>query len=565
MTSARFDSIVQNLINDWNFESLLKFFKANAVKNSKQLEFCVYLADIGLLDELHNFISENGLYNLRIVANDHENTYEKRDNAKLLLNIYETEMLGVFERQPAGAQSIDADLLRLAQYSDISILINYITKKSDIIFQSDQSPKTLMYLTYAINKILQAQTDDSLVKLLLNHLDNFKKISALRKGYITKLLSTNLLLNTNLITFPQIGHNKLQTLLGIIYGQINKYKGAALLYASISDAVRTELKVPSKSRVLGSDIAPRVAVCLSGMYRCGNLPLESLYENIVEPLKADVFFHSWKEMQTWPGLGGAGDEWLLRIFNKEIFNKCPIPLRSKKNFKEKFPRTFGLLDTPSHSPFEPDILPKNIKFKKIQLDDAEAVFKEQNIDEVRFSSLGSLNQAKMLYGIYKASELAVNYERDNGFRYDYIIRCRPDVGLYNKLSFSELERLKTQEIAMEFNKMVGAQDQFWYGQRSPALSMASLWAASVENHCLSPFSGHPLMRAHGLFLGWMTHNRLQPVHTPIRRDMAMATSNAVPPNVSEALAEDFKKEAFDLSQNQEILDFFTALLGFNKK
>lgn len=171
----------------------------------------------------------------------------------------------------------------------------------------------------------------------------------------------------------------------------------------------------------------------------------------------------------------------------------------------------------------------------------------------------------MLYGIYKAHELAVSHEKECGFRYDYIIRCRPDIGIHNNLSFSSLENLKANEVAMDFTKEYGPQDQFWYGQRAAALSMASLWAASKDSHCLSPFPDYPQMRAHGLIFGWMTDNHLQPVHTNVKRDMKMATEKAIPPDFSAALLEDFKNEAYDLSHSQEVNDFFTALLGFNKQ
>jgi len=565
MKSDRFDPTIERLISDWDFSSTFEFFNENAVKQSKQLEFCVYLADLGLLEELHQFIKKNGLYDLKSIAENPENKYEKRDNAKNLLNIYELEMLPVFEREPNSLPGIDGDLIRLSQYSDLSILINYILKNKDIIFQVDQHPKTLMYLTYAISKALNFKADIDLLKLLIDNFDNFKKISALRKAYLTKTIALQLILEPNVITFPKIGHNKLQTLLAILVSQKEKYKGAELFYSLVSDVVRQELKQLVKARQLGSDIRPRVAVCISGMYRCGNLALDNIYKNIIAPLHADVFFHSWTEMQDWPGLGGAGDEWILRIFNKEILERCPHPLRSKKFFKEKFPRTYSIIDTPSYSNFDVTLLPKNIEFKKIQLEIPESVFSENNIREEKFLSLGSLNQAKMLYGIYKAHELAVNYESEKNFRYDYIVRCRPDVGIYNQLNFSDLEKLKTREVAMEFNKAIGAQDQFWYSQRGAGLSIASLWAASTDNGGLSPFSQFPQMRAHGLLLGWMIQNELQPVLTQIRRNMAMVSAKATPPDFSLALAEDFTKEAFDLSQSLDVRKFFTALLEYNRQ
>ena len=564
MDNSRFDVVAKQLTNEWEFEALLNFYQENAVRNFKHLEFCVYLADIGLLDELHKFISQSGLYNLKALANDPKCAYEKSENVKFLLNVYEAEMLAIFERRPSTLSGIDGNLLNFAQYSDKSILKNYIEKNKDIVFQVDQPPKTLMYLTYAINKILNVTAEGSILKLVLDHLDGFKKINAIRKAYITKLITLRLLSHKNVVTFPKAGYKDLQVLLALIVSQKTKYNGADRLYKLVAATVRPELKSPVATKKFGSNSKPKVAVCISGMYRCGHLALDSIYESVIEPLEADVFFHSWTEMQDWPGLGGAGDEWLIRIFNKDIFNKSPVALRSKKYFKEKFPRTYSILDTASYSIFDTTQLPENIKFKKIQLEDPVIAFQEQKITENNFLSAGSLNQAKMFYGIYKSHELALEHERENDFRYDYIIRCRPDVGLHNKVSFADLEKLTTHDVAIDFNKMVGPTDQVWYAQRSAALSMASLWSASIESNALSPFPDFPHMRAHGLMLGWMVHNHLQPVYIPVKREIAMATGGSSPPDFAAALAEDFTKEAYDLSQNEEYVAFFNALQEFNR-
>lgn len=565
MTDQRFNSIVDKLTSDWKFEELLDFFKENAVENHSQLEFCVYLADVGLLDELHEFICNSGLYNLKALARDIENTYEKRENAKIILDIYESEMLPVFERQLISSQSIDSNLLSLSLYRDASVLTNYIESNKETVFQVEQAPKTLMYLAFAVNKLLQSDPEERLLRLLLDHLDGFKRFAPLRKAYLTKLIVSKLLFNEKPIIFPSNGYTGLHKALGIVSAQKNRYKGAAYLYTLVSDVVRHELKRPVAVKVLGWDSKPKVAVCLSGMYRCGNKALESIYKSVIEPLEADVFFHSWTEMQEWPGLGGAGDDWLYRLFSREIFHKCPTALRSKTFFKKKFPHTYSLINTPVQTVFDSTKLPDNFVFKKVVLENAADMFQEQNIDETRFLSLGSLNQAKMLYGIYKAHELAVDYEKEQGFRYDYIVRCRPDLGLSNKLSFSELEKLRDNEVALDFTKEYGPQDQFWYGQRASALSMASLWAASIASNSLSPFPDFPELRAHRLVHSWMTDNHLEPVSTPIRRDMKMVTANAPVPDFSKALAEDFKNEASDLSQDQDVIDFFAALLDLTKK
>ncbi|MEH6412841.1 hypothetical protein [Pseudomonas sp. CGJS7] len=565
MDAARFDSTVQSFTNNWEFELLLSLYEQHAENTEKHLEFCVLLADLGLLENLHLFICKAGLYNLKKLASDQNSKYAKSGNAKILLDIYESEILPTFEHQPGKATGIDHDLLSLSRYKDTTVLENYILSKKDDIFQSDQNPKTLMYLTYALNQLWSKSKETHASKITLSNFSNFKNLSAIRRAYITRNVCLRILTCDDSIIFPQLGHNDLQKLLGIIAAQKSRYRGAERAYDLVSDVVRKQLEKPTTSKKLGWDIKPRVAVCMSGIYRCGSLAIESIFENIIKPLDADVFFHSWTDMQDWPGLGGAGDEWVVRTFNKEILSKCPPAIRSKKQFKAKFPKTFEKLDTPSLSKFEPEKLPSEIEFTKVLLDNEATVFSEAGIDISSFLSLGSPNQAKMIYGIYKAHELAVEHEKENGFRYDYIIRCRPDVFLQNKLTFAILENLKSHDVAMEFSKEWGPQDQFWYAQRAPALTMASLWSASLDSKSLSPFPLIPSMRAHNLILGWMTDNHLQPVNTPIKRDMNLVNSQALPPDFSAALTHDFTNEAKELSQSQTTLEFFAALKEFNNK
>lgn len=565
MTEPRFDSVVQSLTDNWEFELLVSFYEKHAISHKKHLEFCVLLADLGLLENLHKFIASNGLYKLRALVDDPATTYIKSGNARILLDIYEADMLPSFERKPAKSDGIADNLFNLALYEDASIIENYLSTNKDKIFHNEQNPKTLMYLTFALNQLRLKTSDTSIDKIVLNNFSSFKNLSAIRRAYITKKISMSAITCEKTITFPQLGYNELQKLLGIIAAQKTKYLGAARAYSLVSDVVRTQLKKPAPTKIIGWGTKPRVAVCMSGVYRSGDLAIESIYKNIIKPLEADIFFHSWTEMQDWPGLGGAGDEWLIRTFNKEIFNKCPIPIRSKKFFKAKFPNTFARLDTPSKSDFFIEKLPPEVQITNSLIENDETVFQKNGLDITKYLSMGAPNQAKMIYGIYKAHELAAEYEKEKGFRYDYVIRCRPDVSLQNQLDFSDLEKLKSEEIAMEFSKEWGPQDQFWYGQRSSAFTMASLWAASIDSNSLSPFPLIPQMRAHNLILGWMTENHLQPIHTPIKRNMNMVNSQASPPYFTADLMEDLTKEAKEFSQNQQARDFFVALQEFNKK
>lgn len=565
MDALRFDSVTQNLIDKWEFELLVDFYKKYSESHNRHLEFCVLLADLGLLDDLHKFIARVGLNNLRKIANGPEATYSKIGNAKALLGIYESEMVHYFERSTPNTSEDDGEILRISLYEDASILENYLSKNKDKLFDTDQHPKKLMYLTFALNQLWLKTSEPNINKVVLNKFSDIKNFSAIRKAYITKKVSVRAITCNRNLAYPQLGYNDLHKLLGIISTQIGRYSGAAHTFSLVSDVVGAQLKKPTTSRKIGQDNKPRVAVCMSGIYRCGSLAVESIYDNIIKPLEADVFLHSWSNMQDWPGLGGAGDEWVLRAFNHEALSMCPDALRSKNFFKTNFPKTFEKLNTPSYSSFDAAKLPPDINITKALLEDDSTAFQNAGIDINKFLSMDSPNQAKMLYGIQKVHELSAEYEKENGFRYDYIVRCRPDVLLINKLDFSILDKLKSNQIAMEFTKEFGPQDQFWYGQRGAALTMASLWGASIESNSLSPFPMVQQMRAHNLVLGWMAYNDIQPAHTPIRRNMNSVNSQASPPDFSAELTSDFNNEAKEFVDNQQFQEFFRYLQQFNKR
>jgi hypothetical protein len=66
---------------------------------------------------------------------------------------------------------------------------------------------------------------------------------------------------------------------------------------------------------------------------------------------------------------------------------------------------------------------------------------------------------KMWWGIYSANRLKSNYEQLNGFKYDFVIRCRPDLVIHNPLE------LKPNDIFIPigWDHRGGYNDTFAYG------------------------------------------------------------------------------------------------------
>lgn len=566
MNPKRFDALVENLMENWEFEELCQYYTDSGAAHSRELHCCVFLADLGKLDELHDFISSHGFYNLLEKAKTDPAVAPTNRNVLALLEVYQSEIQPFLCERILPTDPTNSQLLSKCALADKSVYKEFLTSNLDAIFKHDQSHKTLMYLTYTLTKYLKSCKDIDLLKITINKFDLFKNLNDIRRAYLTNFLARNVLLNTEILSLPQVGYNELHKLLAAIASQNDGQPGPRRMYNLVSELIRSELSriqsPPTASDIINTR-TPRVAVCISGMHRCSNKALELIYENVIQPLNADVFLHTWEDMQVWPGLGGSGDDWLLRVFNRALFEKCPNKLRSKRFFKETFPQTFALLNTPTSKPFTLDVLPPELDIKASKIDNSILFLKDLNLSDDMFLSGGSLNQSKMFHGIYGAHLLARSYEVEHNFEYDFIVRCRPDIGILTKLSHSDLMKLTSDQLAIEFTRDYGPQDQFWYGSRHATLTMASLWEASIAAQSLSPFQSHPKLYAHGLMLGWMTLNNIQARRTVLRRDMKIAIASAVPPDFSAALAKDLMGPAKTYSDDSDYLNFFRSLQNHN--
>jgi len=148
----------------------------------------------------------------------------------------------------------------------------------------------------------------------------------------------------------------------------------------------------------------RIALCLSGQSRF----LEEGYREVIYPFilennNVDVFIHTWaidENQEGKPFINGGGftmgqpinKSIILDILN--IYN--PIKLLVQKQV-----------------PFE------------------YGKYKERTLPGIRSDHLFS-----MFYSIYKSNELKKQYEKENKFKYDFVIRSRFDVKLNSKVDFT---------------------------------------------------------------------------------------------------------------------------------
>jgi hypothetical protein len=162
----------------------------------------------------------------------------------------------------------------------------------------------------------------------------------------------------------------------------------------------------------------RVALLLSGQLRNGQELLLNLYESIIKKYSADIFIAYNYDVDV-----EANIDTFNKLYNpKEIsFNKYP---QFNFNWSNKAPET-----------------------------DAQSVFKQW-------------------YGIYQAERLKANYEQENGFTYDAVIRARFDLEYENEL---EINFDNDIWIPIGWNHRGGINDTFAYGNAVSMYYYAQLY------------------------------------------------------------------------------------------
>lgn len=143
---------------------------------------------------------------------------------------------------------------------------------------------------------------------------------------------------------------------------------------------------------------PKIALCLSGNLRTYQKTFRSLYDFIIGLNDIDVFIHTWETLGTgtsWHNTDKDGQHVLIKDNIREI----------NAIYKPK-----GLLI-------------------------------ENNKEKIKADghSFDIVNVSSMYYGIFKSNELKLKYENANKFKYNLVIRCRPDLLFRRPIIFDNLD------------------------------------------------------------------------------------------------------------------------------
>lgn len=133
------------------------------------------------------------------------------------------------------------------------------------------------------------------------------------------------------------------------------------------------------------------------------------------------------------------------------------------------------------------LLPERHSVVKLDLIDQNTIQHEPLTNNVAVETVQS-NVWKMFYSLFKANEAKSNYEKENGFKYDLVIRARPDVALTDKLNLKKLKQLieNRSTILIPFNKRCGYRvsfcDLFGIGTSEDMDVYCNIYNEALEHH-----------------------------------------------------------------------------------
>lgn len=153
----------------------------------------------------------------------------------------------------------------------------------------------------------------------------------------------------------------------------------------------------------------KIALCLSGQPRGIPLSIEETCYNVINPLNADVFIHSWYS------------------------SKCDnLPFDSAQQSQNN--------KVGKWTPESDSILKKEIKPKKCLFEHPKKF--EEFSDLLGIESANQTKLASIFYGIYNSNKLKSEFESENNFKYDVVIRTRLDLVYKNPLKLNMIDNMK---------------------------------------------------------------------------------------------------------------------------
>lgn len=520
-------------LDNWNFEEAKSLLKSwSDMDISKLPIYCRFLADTGQLDKVHELLQ------------DMEKDVYKRHLIDSELFIV-CKNLKKFHKRKCDDYLNEPDFFsKLYHYSMLENLddLSKLMNNSGGSINQKTSAENNMILSFAINRLVEdGYLDVNLIRELINHIAVTKGMNVQRKKYMTALLvdytTSNKKKSVELFDLENIYTVHIR-LIPLIYTLSDNEKGADLLMKKVYHFIRQS----NKLEMYSEDRKPRVAICISGMFKSDMTNLDSIISTLIKPLEADVFIHTWDRQQEWGGDMRRYNFW-PRVF--AISNdKVPSSLLDLKFLEKNYSKIYNCLLSSSFSNLDQNKLKSIIGVDSIIVENEEEFLEDYQINE-SFKTRGVYNQVKMFYGLYRSFQLVLEKESHEGFRYDYVIRLRPDTFISSStIDHEHLHNLANDTLAVPAGSGWGVSDGFFYANRATYEKTIILWREMLLSRKLSPFIGFEEWDAHKLFGLWLIKQDIRPVPCSFSCKTAIGSNSFRVPGLLKAIQIDCNKEAY---------------------
>lgn len=225
----------------------------------------------------------------------------------------------------------------------------------------------------------------------------------------------------------------------------------------------------------------KVALCLSGHFRTFIKCKDRLFKHLIDIYHPDIFIHTWTE------LGFSRNYAVSQTFDDEAKKLV------EKN--KKYGRSEGEFyrNTPEIGTIYECLNPKKIIIEKYK-DIEDEIYKlaEKITNKHVYDYPPAL--VSQLRKINLCNKLKTDYERDNNFVYDVVIRSRPDIVLNDVIKLEELNIIHTPK-AHSYNII---SDIFAFSTSENMNKYCSLFEKLDEYHDSGKvkFNPHELLKYH---------------------------------------------------------------------
>lgn len=520
-------------LKTWEFGRVVNTLRRTISIKSAEFGLAVkYLLDLGHLDDAFYLIDE-----FERKTGSKVSTYPKDyiENwsavlycSKLLVNIRS-------KLNSDQATSFFTQIHILCENNDLEKILVSLKNADESLVNKDIDAESNMVLSYAILKLIDyGMLDDELGIKISLHLHAVKNINPYRRRHLLKemVMYFSNREGTTFFSLPRAFSNHLHKVINTLQSYSNREPGAKLLYGIIANEIRKNNDFTTRSQLQKTK---RVAICVSGMMKIDDAAMQSLYKNIAEPLGADIFIHTWDKIQVWSGDARKSGFWQRQF--KLSDNKIPQPLRNMDNFLTKLPLTGNLLLSTITDDVRNHFSATHSSIKKFLIENENVALEKWSENEP-FKSRGHLNQFKMYYGIRRSFDLLESYEKSNGFKYDVIIRTRPDMFITKQFDGKLLDEISENSVVVNSGS-VGPNDGIFYALRKDYEKIISIWDEMLLSESLSPFIMFEKYDSHVLLYAWLCYKKIDMINIDdIFYDLATTSSLAKIPGLKDALEQD---------------------------